>query len=78
MDSVNEIGRCKDCFLLEGFRNIVVMKKRSSHIKEVFHLPFSYPILLGGINTRRFMDCSFLLEVLVQVMIKIISCIISS
>ena len=56
---------------------MVMVEKRSCHIKEMSHLSFNYSILLWSIYARRFMDYPLLLGKLMQVIVEIISCIIS-
>ena len=56
---------------------MVMMEKGSGDIEKMSHLPFNYSILLWSINAREFMNNVLLLEVMMQVIIEIIPCIIS-
>ena len=57
---------------------MVMVKKSSGYIKEMSHLLFNYSILLWSICAGRFVDYPFLLGILMQVIVEIISCIIST
>ena len=64
-------------FSPKGFWNMMMMKESSGDIKKLLHFSFSDSILLRSINTRGFMNSALLLEVMMQVIIEIIPCIIS-
>lgn len=56
----------------------MMMDKCPSNIKKISHLWFSHSILVWSVDIERLMENPFLLEKLMQVIIKVIICIISS